>query len=241
MAIEIAEHRGSASAQTSSPRFEPFGYECHRCSHCCYHKGIQVNPYEVARLARKLDQTTTDFRMAWTRESAGTMLKQTDTGACVFLGENGCTVHLDRPLVCRLYPLGRHIGADGAESFSHLEPHPLSAGQVTADGTIAEYVEKQGAEPFIVAADAYFFWLCATSDYLDAQANSAPSDQPVEDEAAATSLLDMDLAIARHCHSTGIVEPDDIDDRMRLHLLILYQHINRTQGGPHHDAQTISR
>jgi uncharacterized protein len=227
MAIDIVQER--ETTRTSNPRHEPFGYTCQRCSRCCYHKGIQVNPYEVARLARKLGQTTTDFRIAWTRKSAGTMLKQTETGACVFLGENGCTVHSDRPLVCRLYPLGRRIGAGGSERFSHLKSHPQSAGQVTADGTIAEFVEKQGAQPFIVAADAYFFWVCAANDYLYAAANSPPSDKPVEDVTAATALLDMDVAITRHCNSAGIIEPQDIEERMRLHLQILYQHINPIQ------------
>ena len=31
-----------------------------------------------------------------------TVLKQTESGACVFLGAEGCMVHPDRPLVCRL-------------------------------------------------------------------------------------------------------------------------------------------
>jgi Fe-S-cluster containining protein len=169
--------------------------------------------------------------MVWTDEAAGAILKQTDTGACVFLGQHGCTVHSDRPLVCRLYPLGRHVQADGTEWFSHLEPHPQSAGKISADGTIAAYVEKQGAAPFIAAADAYFFWLCAASDSLDAQAGVAPTDQPGENQTAATELLDMDVAILRHCNSAGIVEPDRIDDRMQLHLQILYQHVNQSQGG----------
>jgi uncharacterized protein len=212
--------------RTAAPRLEPFSYECHGCSRCCHHKSIQVNPYEVARLARKLGQTTTEFRMAWTQDSAGAVLKRTDAGACVFLGASGCTVHSDRPLVCRLYPLGRHVLANGTEWFSHIEPHPQSAGQVSTDGTIGEYVEKQGAMPFIVAADAYFFWLCAASGYLDEQADSARIDDPVGDPSAASELLDMDLAIKRHCDSTGTIEPDNIDDRMELHLRILYQHVN---------------
>jgi uncharacterized protein len=221
--------RESASACSSGPRLEPFGYACHRCLRCCSHTTIQVNPYEVARLARKLGQTTADFRVIWTREGTGTTLKQTDAGACVFLGEDRCTVYSDRPLACRLYPLGRHVGPDGTERFSHLEPRPQSAGQITADASIADYVEKQGAEPFIIAADAYFFWLCTASDYLESQADAASADQPPEDVVAATELLDMDLAISRHCNSTGVAEPDAIDDRMRLHLQILYQHINSTQ------------
>jgi len=39
--------------------------------------------------------------------------------------------------------------------------------------------------------------------------------------------LDMDVATTRHCNSIGIVEPNDVDDRMKMHLRILYQHINQ--------------
>jgi Fe-S-cluster containining protein len=220
------QEKKPSSEHTSSPRLEPFGYVCHRCSCCCRDKDVQVNPYEIARLARKLGQTTTAFQDAWTRDSAGTMLKQTSTGACVFLGEYGCTVHSDRPLVCRLYPLGRHVGVTGVEWFSHIEPHPQSKGQITTEGTISHYLDRQGAEPFIVAADSYFFWLCAASKYLCAEAIEAPSTRSADDEAVATALLDMDLSIARHCKSIGIGEPNEIDDRMQLHIQILYQYIN---------------
>ena len=80
-------------------RQERFRYVCHQCLRCCHDKKIQLNPYEVARLARNRGQTTTQFRAEWTVDGAGTVLQQTETGACVFLGAGGCMVHADRPLV----------------------------------------------------------------------------------------------------------------------------------------------
>src|SRR5215216_2746671 len=183
----------------SPPRLEAFGYICRRCSRCCHHKDIQVNPYEIARLARQRGQTTTEFRAAWTREGSGAMLKQTEAGACVFLGENGCTVHPDRPLVCRLYPLGRHLLSDGTEWFSHIEPHPQSAGERTKRGTIAEYIDKQEAAPFLIAADAYFSWLCAASDCLGGERVATGSEPAPEDAQSASDLMDLDAAVADHC------------------------------------------
>src|SRR5215470_9862277 len=111
--LDSAEARGS-------PRSEAFDYVCRRCLKCCHHQRIQLNPYELARLARNLGLTTTEFRAAWTEHGDGLALRQTETGACVFLGSEGCTVHPDRPLVCRLYPLGRHVSADGSEAFSRI-------------------------------------------------------------------------------------------------------------------------
>jgi uncharacterized protein len=193
----------------------------------CYHKGIRVNPYEIACLARSRGETTTEFRKAWTRDGAGVLLAQREDGACVFLGPEGCTVHADRPEVCRLYPLGRLRRADGVEEFTRLERHPQSTGELGDSGTIAEYLEAQGAGPFIKAADQYFSWICAaTRDGVPHRNQSGLSDGEI---VLTADLLDMDAAIARHCSITGIGEPTDIEDRKNLHLAILYKELGQYQ------------
>lgn len=209
----------------ASPRQEAFGYVCRRCLKCCHHKRIQLNPYEVARLARNHGLTTTEFRAAWTEDGGGLVLRQTETGACVFLGSEGCTVHPDRPLVCRLYPLGRHVRADGSESFSHVEPHPQSRGEYTNRGTIADFLEEQGAGPFMDAADRYFFWLCDAQRHLADVGDPDAANAFEEGEEIARELLDMDAAVARYCAATGIAEPTGIEARKQLHLTILYQQL----------------
>jgi Fe-S-cluster containining protein len=214
----------------SNPRGAAFAYTCRQCSRCCYHKGIHVNPYEIARLARRLGRSTSEFRATWTQQGAGTTLRQTEGGACVFLGPEGCTVHSDRPLVCRLYPLGRHVLADGTEWFSRLEGHPQSEGEITEAGTLGEYLVAQGAAPFMAAADEYFFWLCAARESLELVA-TGPGWSPEQDAATAADLVDMDTAIARHCAAFGATEPDDVEDRKRLHLEILYLQIPDHIGG----------
>jgi uncharacterized protein len=235
------------TAKHSNPRSQPFGYNCHRCCQCCYHKEIQVNPYEVARLAANLGQTTTEFRATWTRDNAGTTLKQTETGACVFLGQEGCTVHADRPLACRLYPLGRFLLPEGTESFVPIEPAPHSAGEFTAEGTIATFLESQEVEPFIKASDEYYHWICAAEEVLDRELALNLSEQDNENSAAAKDLLDIDTALSRYCTSTGSFAPTDIEQRKQLHLTILYGELTsheggqdgrpkRTQAGCHRDA-----
>jgi uncharacterized protein len=215
--------------ELANARSEAFGYVCRRCSKCCYHKAIQVNPYEVARLARKLGQTTTEFRNAWTVEGAGTLLSQTETGACVFLGNEGCTVHSDRPLVCRIYPLGRYF--DGTEIFTHVTPHPQSAGEYSRNGTIATFIKEQDAEPFLQAADEYFRWHCAASEQFDTDVAQMEPSQEFCDLAA--NLTDMDVAIEHYCTANGIVEPVDIEERKQLHLKILYQYLADDEGESH--------
>jgi uncharacterized protein len=221
---------------TSNPRSETFGYVCHRCLKCCHHKRIQLNPYEVARLARNRGVTTSELRAAYTVDGAGLYLTQTESGACVFLGGEGCTVHPDRPLACRLYPLGRHTTADGQEWFSHSEAHPQSEGEFTRSGTISDFLLAQDTRPFILAVDDYYSWLCTAYGHVREASNGEATNLSEQHVAVARDLLDMDAAIARHCAATKIPEPTDIEARRKLHLTILYQQLEQTTGG--HREQT---
>ncbi|HVA12233.1 MAG TPA: YkgJ family cysteine cluster protein [Stellaceae bacterium] len=219
------------SSQVSDPRAEHFGFLCRRCTRCCHNKRIQVNPYEIARLARRFGQSTSAFGAASTEGGAGNYLNRTDSGACVFLGPEGCTVHEDRPLVCRLYPLGRHVSADGTERFSHMTPHPQTESEINDRGTIGEFLATQGAAPFMRAADEYANWvrhaIAALGGGID---RPAPGDH-----AEGFDLVDMDAAIAAHCAAAGIDEPADIEARKALHLTILYRQLEEVEGGD--DAQ----
>jgi uncharacterized protein len=215
----------SVPGPENSPRAQAFGYICQRCCRCCFHHDIQVNPYEVARLARGLGETTTEFRANWTRDGAGTMLKRTETGACVFLGKDGCTVHPDRPLVCRLYPLGRHLTTEGVETFSKAELVPQSAGEFIKNGTIGAFIESQSAAPFIQAADDYFRWYCTAHLRLSAEENFADEEELTERSATGADILDMDAEIDRHCAATGAPEPTDFEERIELHLTLLYERL----------------
>jgi len=206
-------------AQHAAARDEAFAYVCNRCSLCCQGKLIQVNPYEIARLARRVGVSTGQFTADYTEDGAGARLARDATDTCVFLGPQGCTVHPDRPLVCRIYPLGRHVAAEGTERWTHVAPHPQTKGVYGKDGTIADYIAAQGALPFMRAADAYTEWLRSAYRVIDA------GDDATSLEAA--DLLDMDSMIAAHCRETGADEPLDIEARMALHLAILADWLDR--------------
>jgi Fe-S-cluster containining protein len=216
-------------------RQQTFGYLCRACSRCCHGKIIQVNPYEIARLARNLGIGTSEFRSKWTEEGKGTVLARTADDTCVFLGRGGCTVHSDRPLVCRLYPLGRRFAPDGSESWLELQPHPRSEGEYTERGTIADYLATQHAESFIEAADAYVNWVNEARTLLLPRVDDAPSGAAGE----TGDLLDMDKAIARHAAITGAAEPEDIEARKDLHLAILYEELEQLKGAA--DGEELSR
>ena len=142
-----------------------------------------------------------------------------------FSGEQGCTVHPDRPLVCRLYPLGRQITESGDERFVHVTPHPLSGGSFHKNGTIAEFLAAQKVDDFIQAADDYFTWFCRARD---AMAEAGGGDPGLT--ADANELLDMDSAIAAYCLRTGEEAPLDMEERRRLHMVILDQALAELEG-----------
>ncbi|HUO97168.1 MAG TPA: YkgJ family cysteine cluster protein [Rhizomicrobium sp.] len=208
--------------QQRDARKQAFGYTCRACSRCCAHKVIQVNPYEIARLARGMAMSTADFRARYT-ERGGAILKRNDDDVCVFLTDKGCGVHPDRPLVCRLYPLGRRVTPDNVEIWLRATPHPQSEGTFSEDGTIADFIEAQGALPYMRAADDYADWVRKASAVVDAQTVDTGGD--------ADELLDMDGAISAWCKNTGTAEPADIEQRRLLHLTILYRQIEPVEGG----------
>lgn len=198
-------------------RASPFSYRCHACRRCCHGKRIQVNPYELARLARRLGTTTTDVIARFTVD--GTALATRADSSCVFLDESGCSVHADRPLVCRLYPLGRIVHPDGSETFVENAPHPESAGEYGHDGTVAEYLDAQDVHPYLHAADRYYAVLTKLlSRDTTEDASSGGSELPFPDPGL---FIDADLAVGTEAARTGTNVPEGADALIALHLELI--------------------
>jgi Fe-S-cluster containining protein len=211
-------------------RKSAFSYRCNACSRCCYGKKIQVNPYELLRLARNLGTTTTDVIARYTVDG-GTALATRPDASCVFLGVTGCTVHADRPLVCRLYPLGRIVQEDGRETFIENAPHPQTAGEYGFDGTVGDYLAIQGVAPYTEAADRYYAILTRLIQFEGASSIDAraPDDVPAHADSAddivtgidARGFVDADLAIQLDIERGGAPAPHAVDGLMARHLEII--------------------
>jgi Fe-S-cluster containining protein len=207
-ALPLAPSSSSATLEAGGA----YSYECNRCLRCCRDKRIRVNPYETYRLAHALGLSTTEL-LARHTTAQGTELARTDDGRCVFLGPEGCTVHADRPLVCRLYPLGRHVVSGEPDRFHHLEPHPESEGVLGSAGTVADYLATQGAAPFMHAADVYLDVVAELAGAL-----AAMQEPPTSPEAdLATVWLDVDAVLARE----NVPAPADAEEAVALHRAAL--------------------
>lgn len=208
-------------------RFSPFSFTCGRCSSCCKNQKIQVNPYECARMAACLNLSTTDFISTHTEK--GVYLKRREDETCLFSEQKGCTIHPDRPMVCRLYPLGRNVSLDGQESFKVIDIPPYCKGKLSKKGTIQSYIESEGLLPFMQAADQYLtlfekLALALKEAVLSGDTEALPDWLYVSPGADLQEpfpgLLDMDRVIRKQ-GTTGDSIPADPYDKMVLHIRLI--------------------
>ncbi|MEO0126310.1 MAG: YkgJ family cysteine cluster protein [candidate division WOR-3 bacterium] len=111
-----------------------FNFECRRDGNCCTNRfgkdQIILSPYDIAELRRALKINSYEFLKDYTYLTLGSesqfpiaLLKYENTNngnKCPFLNENGCSMYKNRPLRCRLYPLGRAY-RDGVSYFYMIQ------------------------------------------------------------------------------------------------------------------------
>lgn len=138
---------------------------CSRTGTCCHGKLVLLNPWELRCLAKEKKITPREFRDLYC-EYGGIRLRfdgaigWKEQQACSQYTENfGCSVHLGRPLSCRLYPLGRQIQSEevhymyqGAE-FPCLEGCPEVSELPLL--SVEEYLKGQVTTKFEQAQDEY--------------------------------------------------------------------------------------
>jgi uncharacterized protein len=154
------------------------------------------------------------------------VLQTCEDRSCVFLDERGCSVHPDRPLACRIYPLARWVGPDGSESFGHLEPHPQTAGVYGDKGTVADYLAAQGLAPYFVMGDRYGALYERMVDLLERLApaeNERRAERRAEvDEmdagVVAPSFFDVDATVGEYCRARNLAVPTEIEALIDLHI-----------------------
>lgn len=128
---------------------------------CCSNIDITLTPYDILRLARRLNIPTNEFLLKYSMhhdlDAHGMpgikMRPREDSPACQFMTEEGCSVYEDRPTACRYYAMGT-MGLRRKDSpqledvyfmvkeqhcMGHDEPRQL---------TVREYRKEQGIEHY---------------------------------------------------------------------------------------------
>lgn len=204
-----------------------FSYTCNACGRCCHYKRIQSSPYEVLRLARNLELSTGEFLNRYI-DSEGPYLRVMENGACVFLKGKGCSVHEDRPLACRTYPLGLYVSPEGLETFLELEPHSQTEAVCGRDGTVDRYLNLQGAQPYIDAGKQYVALFYRLHEELH-QSLSKDAGATGELQSAITARdgsglqefsnwFDVDQMVGDFCQHQCLSVPISISELVKLHI-----------------------
>ncbi|MGZ2370286.1 YkgJ family cysteine cluster protein [Ancylomarina sp. YFZ004] len=138
---------------------------CSRTGNCCHGKHIYLNPWELLNLAKEKKKTAEEFRDLYC-DFGGIRLKfdgkvgwKGQQACSQYVDNFGCSVHLGRPLACRLYPLGRQIQSEEVhymyqgDEFPCLEPchEVVELPQLS----VGEYLKGQMTEKFEKAQDGY--------------------------------------------------------------------------------------
>lgn len=196
-----------------------------------------AGPHEILGMSRVLGIGTTEFLALYT-DNGGTTLRAEAEGPCVFLTPSGCRVHPRRPLVCRLYPLGRTTNERGEERFAVFPAQPDCEAVVGRDGTVAAFLESQGIAPYLGWSRRYgelYRRMIGLLDRLDIQGKvDAPAaDAPAEaaqagsgsagsgqepDRTPLSSWQDIDASLEEYCAVKELEAPAEIDESITLHL-----------------------
>jgi hypothetical protein len=138
---------------------------CTRTGTCCHGKLVLLNPWELVALACQKKLTPREFRDLYC-EFGGIRLRFNgeigwkEQKACSqYVGNFGCSVHLGRPLSCRLYPLGRQIQSMEVHYMYQGEEFPCLEGCPEVSGlahlSVGEYLKGQLTDKFEKAQDEY--------------------------------------------------------------------------------------
>jgi len=138
---------------------------CSRSGTCCHGKLVLINPWELYCLAREKKKTPREFRERYC-EFGGIRLRfdgkagwKGQQACSQYIGNFGCSVHLGRPLACRLYPLGRQIQSEEVHFMYQGVEFPCLEGCPEVNElpllTVGEYLEGQITDKFEKAQDAY--------------------------------------------------------------------------------------
>ena len=135
-------------------------------SNCCTKSApIVLNPYEIASICRESKMSYEDLLdiVETDRVNGFPLVMLPRDPACHFWTDRGCRIYQDRPLACRLFPLGRVF--ENGRSYIILPDRNLCAGLVSAPvRTLTDYLREEDTEMQIRMADA---WIEFVTDMED--------------------------------------------------------------------------
>lgn len=134
-----------------------FKFDCHpdlACfGQCCRDINIFLSPYDVLRMRKHLNLSSTAFLDRYTiKFTAPTgfplvfikMQEEADL-TCPFISPRGCLVYQERPWACRMAPVDIQGGGQYGFIFDCNKCHGLKEGK---EWTVAEWMRNQGVDEY---------------------------------------------------------------------------------------------
>jgi hypothetical protein len=147
-------------------------------------------------------------------------------------------VHPDRPLVCRLFPLGQIVDQQGKPKYASMPLHPDCLGLFDTDGTVDSYLESQGAGPYFRYDRVYSALytrirkkLSGSETQLETPSPAAGlmrRSDPFDSSSLLSAWLDIDSSVASFCRYKGKTVPQDIGETVTIHVQALEEWIAGT-------------
>ena len=125
---------------------ENLRFTCLKCGLCCgdtrrRKRHILLLRIEVERISALKGRQISDFaKKVWHKfPYVFEMRKLRESGKCVFLKDNECTIYSERPIICRFYPFEMRELETGTLVFRHTDECP---GIGKGDLLFADYFHK---------------------------------------------------------------------------------------------------
>ena len=138
---------------------------CSRSGSCCFGKDVMLNPWELINFSKEKGITSREFRDLYTELGGIRLLfdgaedAKGQKACSQYVDDFGCSVHLGRPLACRLYPLGRQVQFEKAEYIFQGTKFPCltdcSEVLQLPKLSVGDYIKGQKATDFEKVQDVY--------------------------------------------------------------------------------------
>lgn len=153
---------------------ETFYFRCHKgisCfTRCCANLNLILTPYDIVRLKNRLGISSGEFIDRYTEPKLDEdyrfpvirlLMTEDKRRSCPFLTPDGCAVYEDRPVACRIYPLGRAAmsleqpGRKTREKFFLVRESRCRGFEENREWTAREWMASEGADEYNAVNDPW--------------------------------------------------------------------------------------
>ncbi len=144
-------------------------FTCDRSGRCCknrFDNPIILSPYDTYRIQQHLQIDFEEFTTNYAENILGAesqlplmLLKFPWIGKnkneCVFIGSSGCRIYDNRPLVCRMYPVGRITDREMNSYYFIPETADYCQFGKGREYTIEDWLMEADVEPYLEWSNRY--------------------------------------------------------------------------------------